>query len=1184
MAESLSDFLKVASELGMSKASALEWATKQYNDVMARDERAQERKFKQLQFEADEKEKARQHEMVMLERNVQLRELQNQNNSHISLLSQSLKLPQFSDSDDIAAYIIRFERIATLSLLPPTAWPIHLGSLLTGKALKIYTSLPPETVGNFDSLKTALLGGFAKTPDDLRSEFRNLRIGEDETYHQFHAQLSRLFSLWLEGSGINVTDPVALKDFIIKDQFLASLNPELRAHLKENEYNSVSEMICAADRLCSAHKFKIRPKNNVATNKFVDRSQAAKFDVPTKPEKRDSNYKITCFNCGKPGHISANCKEPKVKRNSTNYISTNLRYEDTIVNTPPQFLSSGTVNNKYVSTIMRDTGCSAILVADNLFDDVDISHCTKKTVSDYMGRLSEYPVVRCYIKCAFFDGYSDVICAPLFHCDVLIGNVPGASISSEFSDDVGSSLDVSITNDKVEDGEESNIDSCAVALTRARSKLSHIHPLVLPKLKSVDISPDEFARLQKNCSSLNAIHEQAISGEILTSGKRSYRFKIIDNLLYNICVNSQKESDINKATLVVPLECRNSVLKTAHEHLLSGHFSYRKTEKKIREHFFWPRMGLDIKLFCKSCDVCQRTCHKGRVRKAPLEKMPIISEPFYRVAIDLVGPLSPPSGAGHRYILTLIDCATSFPEAIPLVNIDSVSVAESLLQIFSRTGIPKEIMSDLGTQFTSELMKELHRLLGVKPLFNTPYHPMTTGRIERLHSTLKSSLKKLCAQKPRDWHRYLVPVLFSLREMPSDRTGYSAFELLYGRQVRGPLAVLRDLWENPTLDPENRTTFQYVLDLKQILHDSAEIAADNAENLSNKYKSYFDLKSQKRSFEIGDEVLLLLPDTNNKLLMSWRGPFKVLERRNNVDYLIDENGKSKLYHVNILKKYYRRNIVNCVNVEDSVNMSFPVSVVNIQQCVSVDERACPELPEIVAISSHDSQSQSIDVKLSKMDINSELSDTQLIELNDLIKNYDDIISDSPGCTPTIKHNIIVHDKNPIKSKFYPVPVHLRTEFDAELQSLLDLGIIRNSSSPYCSPCLMIKKDDGKYRLAIDYRGLNSVTQFDCEPINNLDEDLHKYEGCRYFTELDVCKAYYQIPMSEDSIPYTAFATPKGLMEFTRMPFGLVTACATYVRLMRRVLDGLNVTFYFDNILIYSKDFENPFVYFRASIL
>ena len=129
--------------------------------------------------------------------------------------------------------------------------------------------------------------------------------------------------------------------------------------------------------------------------------------------------------------------------------------------------------------------------------------------------------------------------------------------------------------------------------------------------------------------------------------------------------------------------------------------------------------------------------------------MPIFSVPFERVVIDLVGPIVPCSEEGHKYILTLIDYASSFPEAVPLKHVTSASVAEALMNIFSRVGIPKEILSDRGTQFTSELRKEVYNMVGIKPLFTTPYHPMCSGKIEQQHAILKSILKKLCSLKPK---------------------------------------------------------------------------------------------------------------------------------------------------------------------------------------------------------------------------------------------------------------------------------------------------------------------------------------------------------------------------------------------------------------------------------------------------
>ena len=87
---------------------------------------------------------------------------------------------------------------------------------------------------------------------------------------------------------------------------------------------------------------------------------------------------------------------------------------------------------------------------------------------------------------------------------------------------------------------------------------------------------------------------------------------------------------------------------------------------------------------------------KGRVSKVPLQPKPIVTEPFSRVAADLVGPISPRSAQGNRYILTLIDFTTGFPEAVPLKDIDSISVAEALLQIFSPVGINVENSSPIS--------------------------------------------------------------------------------------------------------------------------------------------------------------------------------------------------------------------------------------------------------------------------------------------------------------------------------------------------------------------------------------------------------------------------------------------------------------------------------------------------------
>ncbi|KAK3762630.1 hypothetical protein RRG08_051811 [Elysia crispata] len=133
---------------------------------------------------------------------------------------------------------------------------------------------------------------------------------------------------------------------------------------------------------------------------------------------------------------------------------------------------------------------------------------------------------------------------------------------------------------------------------------------------------------------------------------------------------------------------------------------------------------------------------KGTVQKAPMENIPVVFVPFKRIAVDLIGPIEPASEAGHRYILTLVDYATRYPEAVPLKRIDTETVAEALVDIYSRLSVPEEILSDQGTQFISDCMKEVCRLLGVTQSTTTPYHPMCNGLVQKFNGTLKKMLKK----------------------------------------------------------------------------------------------------------------------------------------------------------------------------------------------------------------------------------------------------------------------------------------------------------------------------------------------------------------------------------------------------------------------------------------------------------
>ena len=241
------------------------------------------------------------------------------------------------------------------------------------------------------------------------------------------------------------------------------------------------------------------------------------------------------------------------------------------------------------------------------------------------------------------------------------------------------------------------------------------------------------------------------------------------------------------------MQCRLAVLKLAHDIPLAGHLGRRKTTSRILQRFYWPGMFRDVSDYCRSCPECQKSSPRGR-SKALLLPLPIVDVPFKRMAMDIVGQL-PRSSSGNHFILVLCDYATRYPEAIPLRTVEADRIAKEPVKVFARVGVPDEILTDQGTNFTSQLLQEVYRLLKVKPIRTTPYHPQTDGLVERFNNTLKSMLQKAASAEGKNWDDLLPYLLFAYREVPQASTGFSPFELLYGRQVRGPLDILKESWE-----------------------------------------------------------------------------------------------------------------------------------------------------------------------------------------------------------------------------------------------------------------------------------------------------------------------------------------------------------------------------------------------------
>ena len=693
-------------------------------------------------------------------------------------------------------------------------------------------------------------------------------------------------------------------------------------------------------------------------------------------------------------------------------------------------------------------------------------------------------------------------------------------------------------------------------------------PLKWPTFPNLKMKPEEIVEMQMKDETLVKYWELAKKNE--GGDNNEYRGNPLFVVKKGILYRKYKEvmRDEIKLQLMVPKELREKVMMVAHESLLSAHQGIKRTQDKVCKEFHWPSVLSDIKRYVMSCDVCQRAINKQGVSKAPLGHLPLIEEPFRMICVDIVGPIEPRSSGGHRYILTIVDMATRFPEAIPLKGISTEEVADRLFEFYCRMGFPQRIHTDRGSQFTSELMAEVNKLLIIRHTFTSPYHAMGNGVAERLNGTIKTTLKKLIVEQPKEWDRYLIPLLFALRDSVQEGHGFSPFELVYGRSTRGPMKILKELWTREGVEEETRDAYSYMLELQERISETCKIAQQEIAKTQIKNEKYYNKRSRYRKLDISDKVLLLLPLKTNKLQLKWQGPYVVRDKVGEYDYRIeDDKGRVKTYHINMLKKYNERN-VGGVDEEREEMLAAVVTVVN--------DGDTDKEEELLELYNGIQKETYKDVQ-----INPQLTEKKKGELRKLIEEYGDIFSDVPGKTELVEHEIKVTNDTPVRSKAYPTPYGLQQEIDREIAQMLESGVIERSDAAYAAPLVVVKKTDGSNRLCCNYKQLNKITIFDPEPMMANEDVFNKLSGSKIFSKFDFCKGYWQIPMSESSKDLTTFVCANGLFRFLVMPFGLINSASSYNRMMRRLLEGLrHLESYVDDVLAHTKSWEEHLVALR----
>jgi hypothetical protein len=201
----------------------------------------------------------------------------------------------------------------------------------------------------------------------------------------------------------------------------------------------------------------------------------------------------------------------------------------------------------------------------------------------------------------------------------------------------------------------------------------------------------------------------------------------------------------------------------------------------------------------------------------------------------------------------------------------------------------------------------------------------------------------------------------------------------------------------------------------------------------------------------------------------------------------------------------------------------------------------------------------------------ELPDCAMPSLSSLLQEFQDLFSTTPGTTNLAEH-FIPTNGNPVKVPPRRIPANFRDEVEEQLDTMLKMGIIEECSSPWMAPTVFVRKKNGELRMCIDYRELNKKTVKDAYPLPRADEVQDRLAGSTIFSTLDLACGYWQIAVTPEDRPKTAFCPEPGmgLFQFTCMPFGLSGAPGSFQRLMYTVCRGLPfVTTYLDDVLIHS---------------
>lgn len=396
-------------------------------------------------------------------------------------------------------------------------------------------------------------------------------------------------------------------------------------------------------------------------------------------------------------------------------------------------------------------------------------------------------------------------------------------------------------------------------------KISDLHSLIT--IKPTETGQNEIQSIVnaiKNHSSQNDFKNIAIETDFKARSlfilKHSLhttfdQTKITVNIHINQIIELTTTQDIQNA------------LEMHHNLRLGGHAGINRMKSTMKQIYFWPTMNSDIKKHVAECPICEKA-KITRYTKMPMQITSSGSRPFEHVYLDHVGPISPPSDGGFNNIFVATCDLTRFSIAVPVSNLETETTADVFIRhVILQFGFPEIVSHDGGKAFKSEIFFQVvNKLLKAKDITTTPYNPRA-NMVERRNRSTAEYLKCYTQLKPSSWAELLPYATFAYNITINSATGFSPFELVFGRKVTLPDALAK---QKPIYNYDN-----YAELIKREFADAWQLAKEKLATIKEMNKKHYDKDVKLIDIKIGDKILVKKIVKNRKFDFAWNGPFPV---------------------------------------------------------------------------------------------------------------------------------------------------------------------------------------------------------------------------------------------------------------------------------------------------------------------